>query len=192
MGLKRYGTDGAWCEVENVRRYAAEAGWQDVEFVRRWDGTKWADCWTPLYFEIGGTGNLGSLGHVIPLEGGGAEMFLQNKNSEQITTYSAELCLNQYQTYVSSSTLTLDWERASTGTHVWGNASIFGMDAGWDMVMIGSKNGKNFDRTTTSYTLPEGSYRIFVTVQLQGGYSISTTLTVYGIKIDGKDIPIKL
>ena len=58
--------------------------------------------------------------------------------------------------------------------------------------MIGSKNGKNFDRTTTSYTLPEGSYRIFVTVQLQGGYSISTTLTVYGIKIDGKDIPIKL
>ena len=45
MGLKRYGTDGAWCEVENVRRYAAGAGWQDAEFVRRWDGTKWADCW---------------------------------------------------------------------------------------------------------------------------------------------------
>ena len=45
MGLKRYGTDGAWREVENVRRYAAGAGWQDAEFVRRWDGTKWADCW---------------------------------------------------------------------------------------------------------------------------------------------------
>lgn len=48
MGLKRYGTDGAWREVENVRRYAAGAGWQDAEFVRRWDGTKWADCWTRI------------------------------------------------------------------------------------------------------------------------------------------------
>ena len=31
MGLKRYGTDGAWCEVENVRRYAAQGRIRKVD-----------------------------------------------------------------------------------------------------------------------------------------------------------------
>ena len=190
--MKRAGSDGNWADVENVRRYDG-AAWQDVEFVRRWNGTSWVDCWTPLYFRLGGTGNLGSLGHVLPLEGGGAEMALQYASSDGISTYSAEICLNQYQTFSASSTLELDWKRVSN-TGLTGSASIFGIDSESNMIMVGSNTSQNFSRTTTQYSFPAGFYRLYVTFQMAGGSTAGgkSTLTIYGIKIDAKDIPIEL
>jgi len=178
--MQRRYNGSAWIDPTFNRRWNGSA-WQDCEFLRRWNGSAWQDIWTGKYFTPAGV--VGSLSTSSVVNG------VWVAHAGGVGPFPGALLYLVPNQFELPLTLEIDWQYSANGNSA---AYVGAFDNSATL-----QSGKTFSthiRQSDSILVAQNSNAVQLGILFNinpdhGG--VSADVTVYSIRINGENIPIK-